>query len=302
MTYKELVDRIEDTVLRHKMLTDFGYGQLSDIKVLDDDGDGADYPYAFLLPTGASRSNNAMTYNFSLILMEMALNPTQILKVQSDCIQYLNDIVADLRFDDTFRGDVNLTQAIQVFRERFQDEVAGATASIQIVVEDTISACDDIVPTYNQVVQVQNSSEYTRDPDTSGNNPLTFNVDILNDGNWQNTNFYRVHSDITATYKFEWTQQVKFDVPVGGEIIPEAPALWESRSLIANAPTSISGWPTMVTDPNRVYNITATYEFTPEDTPFNDELGLVILLDDPTQQEVRVTFLADGTLKIYKKL
>ena len=41
MTYKELVDRIEKAVNDHLILADFGYGQLSDIKVLDEDGDGA---------------------------------------------------------------------------------------------------------------------------------------------------------------------------------------------------------------------------------------------------------------------
>ena len=123
MTYKELVDRIEAAVTRHKMLVDFGYGQLSDIKVLDNSEDGADYPYAFLLPGTVARNAQAVTYQFSLIVMEMALTPREILKVQSDCIQYINDIVADLRFDTTFTGDIDLAQSIQVFRERFQDEV-----------------------------------------------------------------------------------------------------------------------------------------------------------------------------------
>ena len=68
MTYKELVDRIKDTVNRHKMLVDFGYGQLSDIKVLDESSDGADYPYAFLLPTGITRQNQAVTYSPSMIV------------------------------------------------------------------------------------------------------------------------------------------------------------------------------------------------------------------------------------------
>jgi len=142
MTYKSLVDRIEDAVDRHKMLADFGYGQLSDIKVLDQDGDGADYPYAFLLPNGISRAQQAVTYTFSLIIMEMAITPREILKVQSDCVQYINDLVADLRFDTTFDGDISLTQSVQVFRERFQDEVAGATLNLQVTLADQLDACD----------------------------------------------------------------------------------------------------------------------------------------------------------------
>lgn len=141
MTYKEVVDRIEQAVNNHVMLADFGYGQLSDIKVLDEDGDGANYPYAFLNPAGVARNQQASTYSFNLIMMEMALTPRDVLQIQSDCIQYLNDIISELRFDSTFAPDVQLTNSIQVFKERFQDEVAGATATFNIVVADPINNC-----------------------------------------------------------------------------------------------------------------------------------------------------------------
>lgn len=160
MTYKELVDRIEDAVTRHKMLVDFGYGQLSDIKVLDNSDDGADYPYAFLLPTGIARANQAVTYSFSLIVMEMALNPRQILEVQSNCVQYINDLIADLRFDSTFDGDVSLTQSIQVFRERFQDEVAGATLNLQVTVADQINECE---APFSELVHTDTAYQPNRD-------------------------------------------------------------------------------------------------------------------------------------------
>ena len=142
MTYKEVVDRIKRAVNDHRMLADFGYGQLSDIKVLDEDGDGANYPYAFLNPAGVVRNQQATTYSFNLIMMEMALTPQDILQIQSDCIQYLNDIISVLRFDSDFAPDVQLTNSIQVFRERFQDEVAGATATFNIVVADPIDNCN----------------------------------------------------------------------------------------------------------------------------------------------------------------
>lgn len=142
MTYKEVVDRIKRAVNDHRMLADFGYGQLSDIKVLDEDGDGANYPYAFLNPAGVVRNQQATTYSFNLITMEMAITPQAVLQIQSDCIQYLNDIISELRFDATFSGDVLLTNSIQVFTERFQDEVAGATASFNIVVADPLDNCD----------------------------------------------------------------------------------------------------------------------------------------------------------------
>ena len=153
MTYKEVVDRIKLAVNDHRMLADFGYGQLSDIKVLDEDGDGANYPYAFLNPAGVVRNQQATTYSFNLIMMEMALTPQDILQIQSDYIQYLNDIIGELRFDSDFAPDVQLTNSIQVFRERFQDEVAGATATFNIVVADPINNCDAPFGVWNDFVQ-----------------------------------------------------------------------------------------------------------------------------------------------------
>ena len=165
MTYKNVVDRIELAVNDHRMLADFGYGQLSDIKVLDEDGDGANYPYAFLNPAGVTRNQQATTYSFNLIMMEMALTPHDALQIQSDCIQYLNDIISELRFDPTFAPDVQLTNSIQVFKERFQDEVAGATATFNIVVADPINNCD--APFGEWVVYSSNS--YSRED-------ITFNT------------------------------------------------------------------------------------------------------------------------------
>ena len=301
MTYKEIVDRIKDIVERHKMLHDFGYGNLSDIKANNEGNESADYPYAFLNPTNHTRSGQAITYRFNLIVMDMVLDQ-DYLKIQSECQQYIDDILAALRFGFNDQVDLTLNVSLTPFKERFQDVVAGMTATLEVVIPNRLSDCYAVVPSFNQVVEVTNDFEYTRDPDTSGNNPLQFNVDIINDGNWQNTNFYRIHNDITATYKFVWRQQVKFDVPVGSEIVPESPKIFENRSLVEHAPTVLNNWPSVVTDPNQVYNVYAEFEFTPVDTPQNDEVSLLILLDDPALQEVRVTFLTNGNLQIFKQV
>ena len=55
MTYQDLVNRIQDITNQHKMLVDFGYGDISDLKVRFENTSGdakvqADYPYLFLNP------------------------------------------------------------------------------------------------------------------------------------------------------------------------------------------------------------------------------------------------------------
>lgn len=230
MTYKELVDRIEDTVTRHKMLVDFGYGQLSDIKVLDNSEDGADYPYAFLLPTGISRTNQAVTYSFSLIVMEMVKEPTLTLQVQSDCIQYINDIIADLRFDVDFKGDINLSQSISVFRERFQDEVAGATLNLQVSVADAINDCiapvqaPPAVPNIWRRNETDQPIDYDGFPD--GANEFANFPSISTDGvnyiteNSFDTEYgvgYRsIRPTVTAEHTLEFDMNFKFYEPQDG--------------------------------------------------------------------------------------
>jgi len=144
MNYKEVVDEILEACREQDMIADVGYGQLSDIKVLDENDDGADYPYAFLVPAGITRTEQSVTYSFNLIVMEMALNARAVLEVQSNCLQYLDDIIANLRFARPYlrKQDVQLNQSTQVFRERFQDEVAGATATLDMVVAKPIDFCD----------------------------------------------------------------------------------------------------------------------------------------------------------------
>ena len=146
MTYKELVDNIKATVDGHEILRDFGYGALTDIKTVVE-GTRVDYPYAFLNPTQSTRTGQAVTYRFNLIVMDVAQeDPTNgfanYLKVQSDCQQYIDDILANLRFKTPLNDfDLTLNVNLTPFKERFQDTVAGMTATLEIEVPLPLNNC-----------------------------------------------------------------------------------------------------------------------------------------------------------------
>ena len=146
MTYKELVDNIKTVVDNHQILRDFGYGALTDIKTVDE-GTRVDYPYAFLNPTQSTRTGQSVTYRFNLIVMDVAQeDPTdgfsEYLKVQSDCQQYIDDILANLRFKTPLNDfDLTLNVNLTPFKERFQDTVAGMTATLEIEVPLPINNC-----------------------------------------------------------------------------------------------------------------------------------------------------------------
>jgi hypothetical protein len=152
MNYKDVVDRIRQVVFDHKMLVDFGYGQISDIKTraqgdgLDGDVNDADYPYCFLNPQPHVRTETQITYNFNMILMDMAREEEgddyqNFLAIQSDCIQYIDDIVARLYYYYKDQPEVQFNYSYNPFYERFQDQLAGATANLSIIVPTNINDC-----------------------------------------------------------------------------------------------------------------------------------------------------------------
>ena len=256
MNYKEIVDKIEAAANQHAIIADFGYGQYSDIKVLDEAGDGADYPYAFLLPTGVSRAQQAVTYSFNLIMMEMAQTPSQILDVQSKCLQYIDDLIAYLRVDTTFEPEVLLTQSTQVFRERFQDEVAGATATINIVAPVPMDACyyPDGSATFGQGLV---ATPTTVDPDPSGSG-LSIVTPPQRDTNgwWDDASPYDAfYVPGNYTYRVTVTGQVEQALPVGGEVVTQTPPSINPHEIINGSPVQAIGsltpvttnWPTTYT-------------------------------------------------------
>lgn len=150
-TYKEIVDLFKQAAFDHFMIEDFGYGALSDIKTrnvsanLDEE---VNYPYAFLNPTTHQRAQAAVTYNFNLIMMDMAREEVDyahkhydnMLAIQSQCQQYIDDMIAHL-WNAAGKPDIQFTVTYTPFVERFQDEVAGMTAAVSIVVPIPINDC-----------------------------------------------------------------------------------------------------------------------------------------------------------------
>jgi len=180
MTYKEIVDKIQSICREHDIIREFGYGAISDLKTLNTEHnvtvvDNSPYtesqtlyPYVFLNPTQSTRTSQMIAYRFNMIVMDTVLpnglelitnNPGdidqkdppygQVLQVQSDCQQYVDDIIARLRFGNPSNInekydpsiDVQLTVNLTPFKERFADTVAGMTATLEIQVTKPINEC-----------------------------------------------------------------------------------------------------------------------------------------------------------------
>ena len=147
-TYKEIVTLFKQAAFDHLMIQDFGYGQLSDIKTRNESANGdeeVNYPYMFLNPTTHQRQTSAVTYQFNMIMMDMARDEEgdkydNFLTIQSNCQQYCDDVIAHL-WNAAGKPDMQLTVTYTPFVERFQDELAGMTAAISIQVPMPINDC-----------------------------------------------------------------------------------------------------------------------------------------------------------------
>lgn len=160
MTYKEIINRFRTVVENHLQLKDFGYGDLSDLKTqsqLGPEEDGVDYPYLFLLPAPSVRQGPVMEYSFNMIVMDMA-RPEEgdlydnYVTIQSQCQQYIDDVLAFLYHHYKDQPEITLTNITYTpFKEKYQDELAGMTATITIQVPTPLNDCITPIEKYGLI-------------------------------------------------------------------------------------------------------------------------------------------------------
>jgi len=164
MTYQELINAFKQFAADHKQIKSWGYGQISDIEHPIDPATGQlksrDYPYLFLNPTNHTFTQGTVTYRFNAIAMQLTddridaidfSGVDSVIKAQSDAQQILADFLAWLEYTDQIDSQVVRTTQLTPFRERFNDTVAGMTASIEIQLRNSLDLCDAPIKTYTLV-------------------------------------------------------------------------------------------------------------------------------------------------------
>ena len=240
MTYQEIVNRVQSVVNAHYMLADFGYGDLSDLKTRFENTSGdsavqADYPYLFLNPANHQRNATTMTYNFNMIVMDIARGEVKdipfdnFLAIQSQCQQYIDDVLGALYYDFTDQPEVlRANISYSPFKERFQDAVAGMTCSLTIEVPTGLNACIAPIERRQLLVMRRTDVEHTLDFDgypDGQDNFYNFNEYSYNGIDWINNNYfdslyglgYRSFMPTsTQRYKLEFDIDTKWNEPEDG--------------------------------------------------------------------------------------
>ena len=285
MTYKELVDSIKSTVDRHLILQDFGYGALTDIKTVDE-GTRVNYPYAFLNPTQSTRTGQTVTYRFNLIVMDVAQeDPTtgfaDYLEVQSNCQQYIDDILANLRFAKPYEQfDLTLNVNLTPFKERFQDTVAGMTATLEMELPLALNDC--ITPIRSNVlVEYGFNDNAIAEPDPTGQSISTKTPTYDTESLYGTCNYTGVFVPELKQYEIEVTGTAQ---ALEAKPITQAPNINPNRvdmttctstgSLGNVFATKVTGWPQGQTT-TTAFEWSATYIVTIPALAADEEVALL---------------------------
>ena len=308
MTYKEIINRFRTIVGEHRMLKDFGYGELSDLKTqsqLGPEEQGVDYPYLFLLPGSNNRTGPVMNYSFNMILMDMARGEEgdqydNYISIQSQCQQYIDDVLARLYYYYKDQPEITLTGITYTpFKEKYQDELAGMTASITIQVPTPLDACVYPFQSFSNIVEVSNIIERTIGGDPGENHVFPYEISVYDPENaWELNKFTSL---VPGEYEFTIDQNITLNTPLAGEKLPLQPVL---NQLVDGGPnisipaTNASGWPTTFVDTTTVYRYRATYRATVPAAGPTYVWEIVTVPDQDIQEESTLQQLAGGTLKI----
>lgn len=154
MNYDTLIGKFKEFAREHKQIECFGYGNISDIEVPVDPQTGnpinRTYPYIFFNPSSHTWGQHQITYRFNVIVMELTTEHTptgfsgldSVIRAQSNSLQIIGDFLAWIEYD--LKEVLVRNTSITPFQERFQDTVAGMTATVEFVQEKGLDYC--IVP------------------------------------------------------------------------------------------------------------------------------------------------------------
>ena len=309
MTYKEIINRFRTVTSEHLMLKDFGYGELSDLKTqsqLGPEEQGVDYPYLFLLPGSSNRTGPVMNYSFNMIVMDMARGEEgdqydNYISIQSQCQQYIDDVLARLYYYYRDQPEITLTGITYTpFKEKYQDELAGMTASITIQVPTPLNECIAPFESFLNLVDVSNTIDRTLGGDPGDNTAFTYDTTIYDPENAWNVNTYT--STQQGLYKFVIDQEITLNQPAVGETLPTQPVINQLIQGQPNPPnisaTEASGWPTVFVNTTTVYRYQATYYATVPAPGPTYVWEIIFIKNQVGQEESTLQQLAGGNLKI----
>lgn len=314
MTYKEVLDDLLDIFDRHYMINTWGYGTLTDLVTpfkresttgaIEDPNlqYGIDYPYAFLQPTQHQLSRGKSTFQFNLIMMEQCEDtPDAVIKAQSNCYQYIQDVLAEIYYNYDQKYDFTLNSGITPFKEKFNDTVSGMTASISLEIPMVLDDCiapfrPKPLPANDLYIYVGNEAPQIIGEEPGEDTVIAAFTSYQNpDGQW---NVNRLEPNATRTYDIQVTGFVRVVEASTGTAVPDAPVIrtQSGGTQKITESTSTTGWVTETDQTDWRYYESRWLDTTLEVT---DLLNFIALIDKP--EVTKNVELKDVVIKFYVK-
>ena len=150
VTLNQLYDLLETIGNNHLFIQTTTIGDIFEVDLVE-----TKYPLLHIGTSSASYDRSTLTYSFQLLVMDLVKkDESNENEVLSDTLQIIGDVLSVLLNSDydtnyrDFRHTIQVQENIscEPFTERFDNEVTGWTASVNIVVDFDASACAGGVP------------------------------------------------------------------------------------------------------------------------------------------------------------
>ena len=312
MTYKELIDTLTTIIDNHRLINQWGYGNLSDIETPEN---GApNYPYMFINPVQVLIQSYGFDVTLNLITMDQPLEGVAAeIDSASRTLGLIQDVIAQFKQSTLYsQTDVVLSVTATPFKERFKDAVIGNTATVTFQIEEPLDICNDPVittpdvpaPEYGALrVHATASQDYYIDPETGIISPTIsqvfwFNNIIETDGNWNN---YVYSVPEAGTYNVIIDLQITLTQPdESPEAISPLPRLLQVANGVAtyHDATVATGWPTVFESVDTVYNV--HLEYTVDAPLVTTTLEYVRAYPNTGYYDLEYYEKAGSSIKIYK--
>jgi hypothetical protein len=129
LTYNQVIKQLNDFADAHKQIKSFGNGNLWEV-VQHDQLSNFNYPLMWINDQSATDESNEN-------------------EVKSDCVQILIDLIAYFEQLNATNNNVNWNQvqlirtgSVEMFTERFEDEVSGATLQLGLRFPQNYNFCE----------------------------------------------------------------------------------------------------------------------------------------------------------------
>ena len=147
--FYRVIDTIKDTLQADVNCNTVTYGDITQIDLSKQ----TIFPLSHIIVNSATSGENIMTFNISILAMDIVDqskdegdvfrgndNEQDVLNTQ---LTVVNKVIQKLRIGSLYsdkyqvQGDVN----IEFFRDRFENMVAGCTATMDVIIENDVNVC-----------------------------------------------------------------------------------------------------------------------------------------------------------------